>query len=112
MKIKRYKIKFDTSINEILNNGFEYNVNYKCLTKFVTLKDSIVLYIRIPLSDLYSFDDFNNVDILDDDFCQPYTPFYNNYEKEIINNAFLIDVIRKYNDEMDKITFLYEVQNE
>ena len=107
MKINRYKIKFDTTINEILNNGFEYSVNYKCLTKFITLKNSIVLYIRIPLSEIYAFDDINNVDVLDDDFCQPYTPFYNNYDKDInVENKFLIDVVKRYNEEMNKITFL------
>ena len=107
MKIKRYKIKPNTTINEVLNNGFKYSVDCKYLTKFVTLKNSIVLYIKIPLSGLYAFDDINNVDVLDDDFCQPYTPFYNNYDKDIsVGNKFLIDVIKRYNEEMNKITFL------
>ena len=107
MKVKSYKIKEDTTIQSILDNGFKYSLDKKYLTKYIILKSDITLYIKIPLENILLFDDINNIDVLDDDFCQPYTPFYNNYDKDIsVGNKFLIDVIKRYNEEMNKITFL------
>lgn len=107
-KIKKYKLKNDIKINDILNDGFEYSLNRRYLTKFTKLKGSIILYISIPLEDIYSFDFYKNIDVLDDDFCQPYMPFYDNYCKDVDDDSYLGEVIRRYNDEMDCIGIFEE----
>lgn len=113
MRIKSYKIKENTTIQKILDNGFKYSINTKYLTKYIHLKSSIGLYVRIPLENIFSFNDLSNVDVLDDNFCQIYTPFFNSYDKDIdVGNKFLISVIERYNQEMDKITFLEVKPNE
>lgn len=58
---------------------------------------------------LVEWDDFNYVLVLDDDFGQPYTPFYGkNYKKDIQDFPCLEFVIEKYNEFMDSFDFLCE----
>lgn len=58
---------------------------------------------------LAKWDDFNFVLVLDDDFGQPYAPFYGkNYKKDIQNFPCLEFVIEKYNEFMDSFDFLCE----
>lgn len=108
MKINKYKLKEKVAINDILDNGFEYSLDKKYLTKFKSLHDSITLTIKMPLVDIYSFDFYNDVDILDEDFLQPYMPFYDNYNKDVIDRKFLKSLIKRYNEEMDEIT-IFEI---
>lgn len=108
IKIKRYNIKEQVKIQDILDDGFNYSVDCKYLTKFTTLKESIVLCITIPLKDICSFNDYDDVDVLDDDFCQPYMPFYDNYKEENTSNNFLMNVVKRYNEEMDNIKIFKE----
>lgn len=110
-KVKKYKLKENIKVNDILNNGFEYSVDCKYVTKFITLKGPIILYIKIPLDNIYSFDFYNNIDVLDDNFCQPYTPFYDNYNSDIVNNKYLTIIVNRYNEEMDKISIFEEIIN-
>lgn len=109
VKVKKYKLKNNLKIDDILSCGFEYSLDRKYLTKFVKLKGSIILYIKIPLVSLYSFDFYNDIDVLDDDFCQPYMPFYNSYDSEVNHKCYLMDVIHRYNEEMDSITIFEEL---
>ena len=103
MKVKSYKIKEDTTIQKILDNGFKYSLDIKYLTKYIILKSDVALYIKIPLANVLLFDDIKNVDVLDEEFLQTYYPFYDRYEEDVTDHKFLIDVIAKYNEEMDKI---------
>lgn len=103
MKVKSYKIKEDTTIQKILDNGFKYSLDKKYLTKYTTLKSDVVLYIKIPLTNILSFDDIDNIDVLDEEFLQTYYPFYDRYDEDVTDHKFLIDVIKRYNEEMDKI---------
>lgn len=103
MKVKSYKIKDDITIQNILDNGFEYSLDKKYLTKYIILKSDITLYIKIPLENILSFDDIKNIDVLDEEFLQVYHPFYHRNKEDVTDHKFLIDVIARYNEEMDKI---------
>lgn len=103
MKVKSYKIKEDATIQNILDNGFEYSLDKKYLTKYIILKSDVVLYIKIPLVNILLFDDVKDIDVLDEEFLQIYYPFYDRHKEDITDHKFLIDVITRYNKEMDKI---------
>ena len=65
------------------------------------------------LPDLDVWDDFNNILVLDEEFGQPYTPFYSeNYKKDIKYFPVLESCIRQYNDFLDSFDFLEEVKEE
>lgn len=64
----------------------------------------ISIVIAFDSSGLASWDDFENVLVLDEDFGQPYTPFYgDNYKKDVSNFPFLEWVISEYNALFDSI---------
>lgn len=106
--IKRYELKDGVTQNDIQNSGLKYTVNgitakpgiprYYC---FKHLCSAIELHIEIIIGEDGSliFDDFKSVYVLDEDFCQPYGPFYNDkLDAPVLNN-----VIKRYNAEMDKL---------
>lgn len=70
------------------------------------LAGEIELYVSLP-ENLSEWDDFKNVLLLDEDFGQPYTPFYG-----LLNRPkqkpfkFLSTVVDKYNEFMDSLEFL------
>lgn len=71
------------------------------MSKFINLYDSIELHITIKTNPI-KFDDFEDTLVLDDDFCQPYTPFYgDNYKKDVKDFPFLEKVIDRYNQVMN-----------
>lgn len=98
MCINSYKLKANTNVETLIDDGFRYHANAKKFTKFITLKNSIVLILRVSLVD-FSL----NIEIIDDCFCQPYHPFYLYQNGEIKMFNFLKEVAKKYNKEMDKI---------
>lgn len=108
-RIKQYKLTDNINVDDILNNGFKYHLNKRYLSKFITLKGSIILLITISLDDIYSFDFYDNTDVLDDDFCQPYMPFYDNYNNDIVDSGYLADVVNRYNEELSNISIFKEV---
>ena len=64
----------------------------------------ISIVIAFDSSNLESWNDFDNVLVLDEDFCQPYTPFYgDNYKKEVSEFPFLEWVISEYNALFDSL---------
>lgn len=118
MKIKRYKLKEGVTKEELLQCGFREGGTWikkdaelflaRC---FDYKKTHFEFSINIAFgSDIGDWNDFDNVLILDEDFCQPYIPFYGeNYGKEISNFATLEYVIQKYNEFMSGLSFLIEV---
>ena len=82
-KIKNYKLTEDISIEKIKEIGFKKGGFMKEIpspkyTYRKSLLDEIELCIEISVNEdnSLSFDDFNNILVLDEDFCQPYIPFY------------------------------------
>lgn len=118
MKIKRYKLRDGVTKEELLKSGFREGGTWvkkdselffaRC---FEYKKTHFEFSINIAFSsNIGDWNDFDNVLILDEDFCQPYTPFYgDNYGKEINNFSTLEYVIQKYNEFMSGLSFLMEV---
>ena len=117
MKAKSYKLKYVPTEGQLIDarakiGGIWINkesVFY--ITKFFCLPEydfefSISIYFKDDIGD---WNDFDNVLVLDDDFGQPYTPFYTNYKKEVSNFPCLEHCIEKYNEFMDSFDFLCEV---
>lgn len=106
-KANNYKIKDNITADDLDKLGFRkgsWQNQYKdreCVSKCKKLYDSIELNLTIRINPI-EFDDFEDVLILDEDFCQAFTPFYgDNYKKEIDGDAFLGKVIDRYNQAMD-----------
>lgn len=98
MKIKDYKLKKPVNISNLLEDGFNYSTDCKFLSKYIQLKGSIYLSIRAYLKD-YSVE----IDILDDDWCQYYIPFYEYKDNKIKSFKFLEQIIKAYHMEMDSL---------
>lgn len=112
-KAKSYKLKDDITSEHLLNIGFKEGYwNYKdgeCVSKSIQLMDSMELELFVKTNPM-NFDDFENVIVMDSDFCQPYVPFYgDNYKKVIDGGNYLTEVIKRYNEEMDKLGVFEEV---
>lgn len=102
-----YKLKNNVTKEYLLDLGFkegswqsEYK-NIHCVSKNIQLIESIELHITIRTNPM-SFNDFEDVLVLDEDFCQPYAPFYGkNYKKLNDDYGYLQKVISRYNQAMD-----------
>ena len=73
-------------------------------------KYEINLNIGFP-EDLSKWDDFNYILVSDEDFGQPYVPFYaymdGTWKKK---SSILTQIIQKYNEEMRALPFLEEIK--
>lgn len=118
MKIKRYKLKDGTTKQDLINFGARKGgiwINKDSIlfiSKCFSYK-GLEFDIDIAFTEnLCDWNDFDNILVLDDDFCQPYTPFYGeNYGKDIQGFEYLEAVIERYNNYLDSLPFLEEVNN-
>lgn len=119
MKIKRYKLKRNITKDDLIALGFKNGGSWikkdaeLFLCKIFNYRKTHFEYsINIAFaSDINNWNDFDNILILDEDFCQPYTPFYgDNYGKDIDNFPTLENVITNYNDLMDSLGIFEEVK--
>lgn len=115
-KIKRYKMKNGTTeetIRQCLgrrlkNGGTWISENAKTFALFPLYED-VSVHIAFP-EDLSKWDDYNNVLVLDEEFGQPYTPFYAYIDErkpdwfEVF--PFLERVVQEYNRAMSTLPFL------
>lgn len=120
MKAKSYKLKYIPTKEQLIKLGArpggswiskDSELYFSTLHKFPKSCGDFSINICFPYfeKDLAEWDDFNYVLVLDDDFGQPYTPFYGkNYKKDIQNFPCLEFVIEKYNEFMDSFDFLCE----
>lgn len=104
MDIKKFKLKENISINELLKDGFSYSCDSKYLSKVVPLKQNIIVWLKVSLLN-YTLE----IEVIDDDFGQYYTPFYKYQDKECKMFNFLKKIIDKYNYEMSRLNSLVEV---
>ena len=92
--INKESVFYITKCFELPKYDFEFSIN--------------IFFFKDVTSD---WNDFDNVLVLDEDFAQPYAPFYGkNYKKEILNYPCLEYCIEKYNEFMDSFDFLCEVR--
>ena len=106
-----YKMKPDVNIEDIegireggswINKRDKYFITRTCGDEDITLN------IGFP-DDLSLWDDFDDVIVLDENFCQPYYPFYDAVEKNKTNNIFAMNVIGHYNKIMNSFPFLEKI---
>lgn len=86
-------------------HGTYINRNAKYST-FKSLIDDIEVCIAFP-EDISMWDDFDYILVMDDEFGQPYTPFYNVEEKPF---TYVLNVVGNYNKFMDTLSFLEKVE--
>ena len=76
--------------------------------RMITLVDDIELDIYVQTVPI-QFNDFENIEVMDFAFGQPYTPFYgDNYKKYINDFPYLQKVIKRYNKVMDNLGIFEE----
>ncbi len=108
--VKEYEIDEKATIDKLLECGFKeggFLTKFECEKKYRYYKfltDDFELHIEIGLDcdGKLVFDNFDSVIVLDDDFCQPYYPFYDETQDFKMVNL----VIRKYNEAMDELVSL------
>lgn len=118
MKIKRFKLKDNITKNDLRIAGFRQGGAWVIKDaelfksqEFVVGRYRTELSINIAFSsDIAAWNDFDNVLIIDEDYGQPYTPFYgDNYGKDINNFPVLEMVINKYNQFMSSLGIFEEI---
>lgn len=120
MKISRFRLKPGAEVDTSKMSEYANFIHVDATRSFHQyLADDICLYVGFP-EDLSKWDDFDYVLVLDDDFGQPYTPFYSflsrqEYAKETGAEfdeepfPFLKKVIDRYNLEMEKLPYLEKI---
>ena len=116
-KINHYKLKPNITREDLISYGLKEGGNWVLpeadlfktgYFQYRYLEYSITIAIN---SSTMKFDDCDNVLILDEDFGQPYSPFYKYYGKNVANFEYLENVIKKYNEWMDSLEFLEKENN-
>jgi hypothetical protein len=127
-RIKRYKLIDGFAFDEWKDKyNFKDGGNWVCqdsehyILKSFSLKNpnagrwefEFSIYLCIPSNEkLNNWNDYECVLMIDDDFLQPYIPFYKQYGDEVEDFWCLEQVINKYNEWMDSLEFLEEKNNE
>ena len=103
---KRYELNNGLTEEELKKAGFRrggwmMEVKEPKLQYTTSLIDNIELNIEMSITDgkVLNFDDYNNVYVMDENYGQPYAPFYDSNSKV----PYLKRVISRYNEEMDKL---------
>ena len=118
MKAKSYKLKYTPTEEQLIESGARSGGSWIDEESKMYISKSFILpeydfEFSIDIcfkADISDWNDFDNVLVLDEDFGQPYTPFYrDNYKKEISNFPCLEYCIEKYNEFMGSFDFLCEV---
>jgi hypothetical protein len=111
LKINRYRLKDGITEDDIskyhLKPGGHHIAADAGVFIWTSIGPDISLDVGFP-KDLSKWDDFNYVTVFDEDFGQPYLPFYKYLDGTEANNVspFLRRVIKNYNKVMDSYDFL------
>lgn len=111
--IKHYKLKDGIDAEFLLKNGCKEGGSYvqedAKYVIFRPLHGSITVDIAFP-EDLSKWNDDDYILVIDEDFGQPYGPFYKFYAQKRIEgySPFLTKVMKKYNEVMDSLPFFEE----
>lgn len=120
MKIKRFKLKDNIAKDDLIALKFRNGGSWikkdaelflsRC---FEDRKTDFEYSIGIAFSsDINDWNDFDNVLVMDENFGQPYTPFYgDNYGKDITDFPVLEMVINKYNQFMSSLNIFEEIKD-
>lgn len=124
MQINRYKLKPNLTKEQLIKYGFHEGGSWinqdavLCLCKcFIAKIKKCKFEFSIDIAfteDINIWNDFDNVIVLDEDFCQLYTPFYNylnqEYKKHRDIPEILPLIIKQYNEYMDSLDFLEKIK--
>ena len=139
-KIKRYKLKDGITKEQLLQMGCKKsdNLTYICKGAVMGRTKSVKIFTNHEYKDQYgnlktlrcdsefdidiaftenlqNWNDFDNVLVLDSDWCQPYYPFYNYMDGKIgikTSPKILPLLVAEYNKYMSSLEFLEEVKEE
>ena len=100
--IKHYKLNENISIDFLKSLGFRdggffSEIENPKMNYYQRLDGDIEFHFEIN-TNTFEFNDFDNILILDDSFCQPYQPFYDKQEKVF---PYCAKIRKKYNELMD-----------
>ena len=115
MRINRYKLKESITPDDIRTAaeaaGWRYmtggtwicdGVTYYIHNSVDAIDGGIEIEIGFP-KDIRSWNDDDFVFVLDDEFCQPFTPFYKKLADDSLSYPFLDSFVKEYNKLMDGI---------
>lgn len=107
MKIKHYKLRDGIAKEDLEAAGFhsgswQRKDDHEWMSMWRPLYDEIEIDIDVDLT-TREWDDFENVLVMDDDFGQPYTPFYNYLNGKTNLFQILEHVVDAYNNFMDTL---------
>lgn len=120
MKIKRFKLKEGRPTQEDLDRygfrsggswidkGADIFVSYMWRKPDPRYQDWEISFNMCIKKDRSDFNDFDNILVLDEEFCQPYTPFYEFMDKKTEPFPFLAEVVSAYNEWISQFDFLEE----
>lgn len=110
LKIKRFKLKEKADVSDVPFREHMTYVHKDAVRGFHRmLKGGIELNVAFP-QDLSEWNDFDFVLVLDDDFGQPYTPFYGFLNGDTKPFPFLAEVVKEYNKVMGCLPYLEETE--
>lgn len=137
-KIKRYKLKDGITKEQLLKMGIKEADYYTYIHKQAIMGKGYcaIIHFTYPhtgrngktkqikatsefdidiafTENLQNWNDFDNVIVLDSDWCQPYYPFYNYLNGKIgikTSPKILPLLVAEYNKYMDSLEFLEEVK--
>jgi len=105
-EIKKYKLNNNLTESNLKEVGFRpggwmSSIEEPKLSYTKVLIEDIELHIEVSINNgkVTNFDDYKNIYVIDDNYGQPYTPFYNSN----VIFPYLNKVILRYNEEMDKL---------
>ena len=129
MKIKRFKLKENTTKEDLLKYGFHEGGTWVHKQATLVLSKTVTVKLEVKrrnksrtlnydfeidivfTDDIQKWNDVDNVMILDSDYCQPYYPFYDfmNGELSSIPNVLPL-LVDEYNKYMSGFDFLEEIK--
>lgn len=108
-KIKRFRLKPDADVSSVPESPHLSYIHKDCTRGFFkSLGHEITLNIGFP-EDLSKWNDLDYILVLDEDFGQPYGPFYHYMYNQIKSFVSLLNVVHAYNEEMSKLEYLEEI---
>lgn len=111
MKVKRYKIKNDTIIKDLLKYGAKETKDCLFIDKYVTVRNSEIKIHLIFKQDIEKWNDVDGVEVIDTDAGHEYQPFYKyrNSGDEVTGSKFIEGMIADYNEFMGSLPFMKEI---
>lgn len=113
IEIKRFELIPDADIHTLfrLREGGSWihsDSKYFVSRTYADKNSEISISVAFP-DDLTNWNDFDYVLVLDEDFGQPYTPFYRRWNGESVDFSFLDTIVSEYNRFMCSIPIIKEI---